>query len=327
MRKILTRDRKIVVLYILICFTMLLLTTTTYAWFTTTKIVSLETFSIHIASDSGLQISSDGTTWKAILELEDLYDAEDSYGLSIDQFPAYMEPVSTAGLIENGRLLMFDGNAINSNNSFILVSSRLSEEEMLDDSSAKFIAFDIFLKTESPKSLYLSSNSGVNNIGINPTGIENSFRVAFLNQGNVSDGTDVYRIQSLSGATDAYIWEPNYDTHTLMASQNAASLFGMNLSLENERAIPYYGVVNEIRESDNVLIENIYSNLYSDFLRPVEIDLSTRKSFNTNQYMFELRPGITKFRIYIWIEGQDVDCEDNASLGDINVNLQITTVQ
>jgi len=43
--------------------------------------------------------------------------------------------------------------------------------------------------------------------------------------------------------------------------------------------------------------------------------------------MFELRPGITKFRIYIWIEGQDVDCEDNASLGDINVNLQITTVQ
>jgi hypothetical protein len=29
--------------------------------------------------------------------------------------------------------------------------------------------------------------------------------------------------------------------------------------------------------------------------------------------MFTLASGITKFRVYMWVEGQDVDCENSAS--------------
>ena len=32
-----------------------------------------------------------------------------------------------------------------------------------------------------------------------------------------------------------------------------------------------------------------------------------------------------KIRIYMWLEGQDVDCEDNASYGDISFKLEFTT--
>ena len=30
-------------------------------------------------------------------------------------------------------------------------------------------------------------------------------------------------------------------------------------------------------------------------------------------------------RIYMWIEGQDVDCENNASGGDLTFNLQFSS--
>lgn len=38
-----------------------------------------------------------------------------------------------------------------------------------------------------------------------------------------------------------------------------------------------------------------------------------------------LKAGITKVRIYMWVEGQDVDCENNASGGDISFNLQFSS--
>ena len=202
MKKILIKnkkDRKIKILYMLVFFTSMLLTTTTYAWFTTTKMVSLETFNIHVASDGGLQISSDGITWKSILEVEDLYNALETYETSVNQIPTNMYPVSTAGVVENGQLIMFSGDVVNKGSDLVLVSSRLKEHyATADDLDAKYIAFDIFLKTESAKSIYLNSNSAVDNISDVSTGIENSFRIAFLNEGNVATDSNINVIQNLN---------------------------------------------------------------------------------------------------------------------------------
>jgi hypothetical protein len=40
--------------------------------------------------------------------------------------------------------------------------------------------------------------------------------------------------------------------------------------------------------------------------------------------VFTVDEGITKVRIYMWVEGQDVDCEDKASGGSIEYNLQFS---
>jgi hypothetical protein len=37
-----------------------------------------------------------------------------------------------------------------------------------------------------------------------------------------------------------------------------------------------------------------------------------------------LAAGITKYRIYLWVEGQDVDCENNASGTDIQYDLSFS---
>lgn len=52
---------------------------------------------------------------------------------------------------------------------------------------------------------------------------------------------------------------------------------------------------------------------------------STNETFADRFAFLSLKSGITKVRIYMWIEGQDVDCENNASGGSITYNLQITT--
>ena len=43
------------------------------------------------------------------------------------------------------------------------------------------------------------------------------------------------------------------------------------------------------------------------------------------QSLMQLQPGITKVRIYMWVEGQDVDCENNASGGSLTFSLQISS--
>ena len=39
--------------------------------------------------------------------------------------------------------------------------------------------------------------------------------------------------------------------------------------------------------------------------------------------VFSLAAGITKVRVYMWVEGQDIDCENTASGTDISFNLQL----
>ena len=38
----------------------------------------------------------------------------------------------------------------------------------------------------------------------------------------------------------------------------------------------------------------------------------------------KLKAGVTKIRVYMWVEGQDVDCENGASGSDIKFDLQFT---
>ena len=44
----------------------------------------------------------------------------------------------------------------------------------------------------------------------------------------------------------------------------------------------------------------------------------------TDTAILNLKAGITKVRIYMWVEGQDVDCENSASGSDIQYNIQFS---
>ena len=54
--------------------------------------------------------------------------------------------------------------------------------------------------------------------------------------------------------------------------------------------------------------------------------LSTPTTFaaNKNYRILSIKQGITKIRVYMWIEGQDIDCENNASGTDITYNIELS---
>ena len=83
----------------------------------------------------------------------------------------------------------------------------------------------------------------------------------------------------------------------------------------------YYGIHSPVPESANVDIKSTSSQFFS--LVTPQITSGTA-GMTQNQSLGLFRAGITKLRIYLWLEGQDYDCEDNSSGGSISFNLSFT---
>ncbi len=147
-----------------------------------------------------------------------------------------------------------------------------------------------------------------------------------------------------------------YDYYGLTSTQitNYASDAATNY------CVPYEGVLSGITITDNVLLSKSNSTATTDpgyctvsgtidttitteaacttatgdwtaptqtntaFFDPVTINLSTVSGYTGYNDFLLLSAGITKVRIYMWVEGQDIDCENNASGGNIVFDLQIS---
>ena len=325
-----SNNRRILYLLFILLLTGILLSTTTYAWFTTNRMVSVNSLDVKVNAAGGIEISADGSEWKAMLDIDDLTSVHNgNYPTSVNQLPSYLEPTSTGGDINDGKLVMYYGEVTNDSlGNYILTASRSIEEEGNGDSSSgKFLAFDLFLKTTESKVIYLTSDSKVTYQGDNSYGIENAVRIAFILEGNTLDGSGLGTIQSLStnDSNNVYIWEPNYDTHTAYGVSNALNVYGVSTSTVGGTRIIYDGIISDISSNQNIGLNSAKASLYSNLFKTVDVDIATINNNSNNTELFQLASGITKVRVYLWIEGQDVDCENNASVGDISFKLQFTT--
>lgn len=221
----------------------------------------------------------------------------------------------------------------------------------LTDSNADngyYAAFDVFLKSGSESSdLYASGSvkemtydAGADKYTpIDSTddesGIANAARVAFV-KGNVTDGhtisTDTADIQKLTTAGGVCtIWEPNYDWHTANGVANAAAL-GWDDSLiagASCAAVPYDGIKAAISSSNAMLLKDATAAKNVTYFDNVTPGMQSAKSGTPNMEFPDttkdggaaLSAGVTKYRIYLWIEGQDVDCENFAAGSYVEYNL------
>ena len=213
-------------------------------------------------------------------------------------------------------------------------------------SAAHFMAFDIFLRVSSETDIDLV-NSTVKSAEGQDRGIKNTARIALVYEGTntaVEDPdtgevvTSAYLnstgAQSLARAGDGtsandnyvYIWEPNADTHTAAGIASAATYFNIasGLSTSGSDPIAYRGV-NQTITGVGVPLSSVTDTTgpYAQYFTPVVIDSSTAASSTTfsNEYM-TLPAGISKIRVYFWVEGQDVDTENEATGTNMKLNLQ-----
>ena len=116
------------------------------------------------------------------------------------------------------------------------------------------------------------------------------------------------------------IWEPNSDVHTTAAIAAAKSYYNMNdVQATDDDPIPYYGIKQAI--TSPVLLKDTNGTDQTNFSQ-ITPTFSTDKVMSDVQNAFSLETGITKMRIYMWVEGQDIDCENNASGSNITFTLE-----
>lgn len=316
--------KRIKLMLILLFLTAITLSTATYSWFSTNRTVYVSELNIKVQAQGGIEISADAKSWKPMITHENILNANKTYPNSVNQIPNTMEPVSTGKNVKDGKLQMYYGYVENKNDNYILAAKKDVEKEGTEE--GKFMAFDVFLKTDNDTKLFLDRASGATYSGITP-GIQNAVRFAFLVEGNISSKTDYTTAQNLNRANEetTYIWEPNYDTHSKTGIQNALNVYGLEVFETDSQRISYDGIINEISKNDSVFIEKANADKYPNFFKKVNIDYFTKKQNEDNIEIFPLKSGITKIRIYIWIEGQDVDCENKAAIGNIIFNFQFTT--
>ena len=198
--------------------------------------------------------------------------------------------------------------------------------------------------------------------GVGGTGIENSVRVAFAQIARVeATTTDQETITGMNcNSTDskitkicnqrtAQIWEPNDTAHVQNAINwyttscvkrvsggddvtEESSYSGTCGEFKNGTAYPTYAIATVIDdENTNVdIYDGEAYNSYtgsSAFLQSFDYFTDTEKNLHgmARPTFFTLAPNsITKVRVYVWIEGQDIDSLETDSNGaevSISINL------
>ena len=154
------RSKRMLLLLLLLLMTGTMLVTSTYAWFTSNETVRVDTITVNVATEGGIQLSADGTNWKTILLTTDLTTVHGTtYTSSVNQLPAALEPVSTGlNVTDAGKLEMFYGVVVaNNDGDFILTAEPSVETESNGaTSTGKFVAFDLFFKSDTATDLYLT---------------------------------------------------------------------------------------------------------------------------------------------------------------------------
>lgn len=331
------KRQKLSALILLLFLTVVMLGTSTYAWFTANKTVSIEKIDVNVGVSSGLQISTDATNWKTKVSNDDI-TTPTAWTANSNMFPSELTPVSTGGEVDatTGFMQMYSGVVgTDTQGEFTLTSASLLADEK-KGTTGKYIAFDIFLRTETAGNVYLTTDSNVTPKVTNGTaeedkGLKNASRVAFVVEGNADATTAAATMQGWHGATKdkVTIWEPNAGSHTSYGVSAANEYYAKTVTVgDANTALAWDGIyapittgvrLNKANKTDNATYFEAVGATSG-----IASLITTNASPTAYSVLMNLAKGVTKIRIYMWIEGNDVDCENNASGSNISYNVVIS---
>lgn len=305
------KKRRILLALIMLIISGISLTTATYAWFTANRAVNVQEIDVKAQASGGIQISADAEKWSNEVTIDELTAA----GLSDKKIYNYipttaLKPVTTIGV--NGKTGAFDfylGELNDAGDKVTLTS--------IADNSGNYVAFDLYFYSATPQTIEFNAGTQVvaKNVAtpgseIKDTGLKSSVRVGFLVQGNDPTATPATAIGLNKGAlANQTIWEPNADIHT----DYATNMLGANgvMATMGGKAITPLGAENKptyVATNSTTYFESITTETH-------HLKTSTEAEKYPSGTIFSFSAGITKVRVYVWLEGQDIDNEDTASLG------------
>ena len=335
--KILSRKRNIFITIFLIFVFAVLLIVSSYAWFSTTLNVKIKTFNMVVTRNDGLSISHDAVTYGNYIEISRdlLYDnlAKTYPGHRTIWNQNGLIPVSTNG---NSSRNSYFFDVYTTTGIFYKDFAKRTDghvtTKLYNQSSPKkysyFLSFDIFFfnDTGSPvaDNLYFDSGTGFvinEELDEQMQGLVNSLRIGIIKVGSLPATATSSEVQNIQCNNDceAIIFEPFRTQHENMAIENAAK-YGIRV-VDGEE-FPTYANVNAVVKKP---IKDIISG--SDSLDTENFKLQhTITEDDFAEPLFTVPDGYTKARIYVWIEGQDIDSLETMSSGT-NVDLSVNFVK
>lgn len=317
------------ILISIIFITAVLLVFSSYAWLSTSLNVKVKFFDLVVATDRGLFISLDGINFSESVEVSldsIINDLRATYPNHTNQWSTNgLWPISSNGIRSpnNDKFDVFVGTVVKYKERYRDETKYLRtvlSQENRPAANNIYVAFDVFLKNASgsPKNdnLFFNENTYIDfaegtsdEVAESMSGIMNSMRIGIVKVGTVNSNSPATDIQNMkcNGACEQIIYEPNSLSHS---SESIDRLRELGINVVDGQYMPTYAVIRE-----GTHLEHTNGQVGSGFpLDTTHFALqTTRKDFEDR--LFEIPNGITKMRVYVWIEGQDVDSLETHSKG------------
>lgn len=288
-----------------------------YTWFTLSKTPQVRNMNVHIVSGAGLELSADpgAEVWSNQLDIYSTKELADYKGEDKEKPPLYQTTWSDQEQCFYGPRYGFDGRLMpltGFDHSLMEIVSWFPLDDQEDANTLThnyYIKATLYARCAQPIEVTLAEPMMVNNQGIQGSGTyvigdpntgrgpETAIRVGMRMTYVDSSGNE------LSERGPMYIYEPNSDRHVDGSTDY----------------IPTYG----IHDLDQPLVEDdrLIIQKFSRRNEPGE--------FLTTPTLFSVKTGeIVRIELYIWLEGQDVDCSnvmsDGVTTTKIEANIQLT---
>ncbi len=168
----------------------------------------------------------------------------------------------------------------------------------------------------------------------------------------------VYGARNMNAFGNISIWEPNRNAHTGSAIQKAVNDYGLSDTGENAvtetTIVPTHGIykafgagelpislnnANGTDNADNFAEQKLVAAAdagtgkpYKNAINYFKTDAATaaniaagNKGITDSQKLFVGRAGVTKVRVYMWVEGNDIDTVNSATTSKVQGVLSFTT--
>ena len=299
-----------------------------YAWFNATLDVQVKFINLVVSKKNGLFISLDGIEFGSSVQISKenlINNLKETYPGNTSKWADFgLYPISSNGIPDSNTEQFAMYYASNFSVDQINKKSYLTTRRDVENGisySKNYIAFDLFLKniTGSPVSDNLYIDEGTNII-INEgeteqiKGLVNSSRIGFVKVGTVSRTATIEEIQNIecNNNCEMVIYEPNSTNHTELSIERAKKY---NIDLIDGQYYPTHAITGEMDFVD--ISEVVKGNPAENFeLQITRVDIE--------RPIFEIPDGITKVRVYVWLEGQDIDSLETRSEGaDVSVVINL----
>lgn len=292
----------------------IVLTSSTFAWFSMSKQATVDSMDLTVSSPEGIQISANASAWTANLTIDEIFNTDDTttsrydaYEGNTNLYPTDLVPVSSAFEYANSATGVANFYKATLNDAGYANVSAISQTAGNAD-NAGLISFDLFFKVAQQTTVYFGTSEFKDN---SSSDVLTALRVGFTPLGNLAIGSTAAEAQALNTFTRG-TGNIVYEVDSMNRSADATSLGQTTGRLDTK----YLAGTGASGQTTNGILDNSFTHATAAKLVR-DTDAASVKSFTLNA-------GVTKMRVFLWVEGNDVDCQNSIAGAAFTAALKFT---